>query len=111
MLRKRLVAIAAVATAAVVVNFGARGLPAQETAEELIIRQRVQEVIAPTTVVDSDGAYVTGLKPMQFRLYDNNKAQSIKVEEVVQPVSLVVAVQSDSKVEAVLPKVQKIGTM
>jgi VWFA-related protein len=111
MLRKRFVAVAAVVTAVVVVNFGAGGLPAQETTDELIIRQRVQEVIAPTTVLDADGSYVTGLKPMQFRLYDNNKLQTIKVEEVVQPVSLVVAVQADSKVEAILPKVQKLGTM
>jgi VWFA-related protein len=111
MLRKRLVAGAAVVTVAVVRNFAARGLPAQETSEELIIRQRVQEVIAPTTVLDSDGVYVTGLKPMQFRLFDNDKPQTIKVDEVVQPVSLVVAVQADSKVEAILPKVQKLGTI
>jgi VWFA-related protein len=48
---------------------------------------------------------------MQFRLFDNDKLQTIKVDEVVQPVSLVVAVQADSKVEAILPKVQKLGTM
>lgn len=112
MLRKRLIAGAAVVTAAVVVvHYGAVRLPAQETSDELVIRQRVQEVIAPTTVLDADGSYVTGLKPMQFRLFDNDKLQTIKVDEVVQPVSLVVAVQADSKVEAVLPKVQKLGTL
>jgi VWFA-related protein len=105
MLRKRLVAMAAVVTVAgVVANF------AQESSD-LTIRQRVEEVIAPTTVVDADGVYVTGLKPNQFRLYDNDKPQTIKVDEIVQPVSLVVAVQADSKVEAVLPKVQKLGTI
>jgi VWFA-related protein len=93
------------------VNLSTLSLPAQESAEDLIIRQRVQEVVAPTTVVDADGTYVTGLKPMQFRLFDNDKLQTIKVDEVVQPVSLVVAVQADSKVEAILPKVQKLGTM
>src|SRR3712207_6063487 len=105
MLRKRLVAMAAVVTVAgVVANF------AQESSD-LTIRQRVEEVIAPTTVVDADGVYVTGLKPIQFRLYDNDKPQTIKVDEIVQPVSLVVAVQADAKVEAVLPKVQKLGTI
>ena len=61
--------------------------------------------------MDKDGVYVTGLKPMEFRLYDNDKPQTIKVDEVVAPVSLVVAVQADYKVEAVLPKIQKIGTL
>ena len=68
-------------------------------------------MIAPTTVLDKDGLYVTVLKPMEFRLYDNDKPQTIKVDEVISPVSLVVAVQADYKVEAVLPKIQKIGTM
>jgi VWFA-related protein len=85
-------------------------LLAQESGD-LTIRQRVDEVIAPTTVLDKDGLYVTGLKPMEFRLYDNDKLQTIKVDEVISPVSLVVAIQADYKVEAVLPKIQKIGNL
>ena len=85
--------------------------PGQARETSTISGSACDEVIAPTTVLDKDGAYVTGLKPMEFRLYDNDKPQTIKVDEVVQPVSLVVAVQADYKVEAVLPKIQKIGTM
>lgn len=110
MLRKRLVTVVAVVLAVVGTDWSVRQVRAQETGD-LTIRQRVDEVIAPTTVVDADGVYVTGLKPMQFRLYDNDKLQSIKVDEIVQPISMVVAVQADAKVEGVLPKVQKLGTM
>lgn len=85
-------------------------LIAQEN-DDLTIRTRVEEVIAPTTVLDKDGVYVTGLKPMEFRLYDNDKLQAIKVDEILAPVSLVVAIQADYKVEKVLPKIQKIGTL
>ena len=61
---------------------------------DITIQQRVDEVIAPTTVLDKDGSYITGLKPMEFKLYDNDKPQTIKVEEVISPVSLVVAILS-----------------
>src|SRR3954452_19641694 len=90
--------------------FFAAALIAQESGD-ITIRSRVEEVIAPTTVLDKDGIYITGLKPMEFRLYDNDKAQQIKVDEIIAPVSLVVAVQADYKVEKVLPKVQKIGNL
>lgn len=104
MRRKLLLSISAVVTAV---------LLAQETteSEDLTLRTRVDEVMAPTTVLDKDGLYVTGLKPMEFRLYDNNKLQNIKVDEVVAPVSLVVAIQADYKVEKVLPKIQRIGSL
>src|SRR6476661_7172445 len=101
MLRKLTVLVSALVAAVVVA----------QDAGDITIRQRVDEVIAPTTVVDKDGNYVTGLKPMEFRLYDNDKPQTIKVEEVVSPVSLVVAIQADYKVEKVLPKIQKIGNL
>ena len=101
-MRRKPVFAGAVLVAAVVL--------AQDTGD-ILIRQRVEEVIAPTTVVNADGEFVSGLKPMQFRLYDNDKLQTIKVDEVLNPVSIVVAVQANAKTEAVLPKIQKIGTL
>ena len=101
MRRQLAIPIAAVLTAALLAQDGG----------DITIQQRVDEVIAPTTVLDKDGSYVTGLKPMEFKLYDNDKPQTIKVEEVVSPVSLVVAIQADYKVEKVLPKIQKIGNL
>lgn len=83
---------------------------AQEDTTDALIREQVNVVLAPATVLDGDGNYVHGLKPMEFRLYDNDKLQNIKVDETYAPVSMVVAIQADAKVEAVLPKLQKIGT-
>jgi VWFA-related protein len=83
---------------------------AQEPTEPSF-RYQVNIVMAPTTVLDKDGNYVLGIKPHEFRLYDNRKLQEIKVDETVAPISLVVALQANHKVEAVLPRVQKIGVL
>ena len=84
---------------------------AQENSPERVIRSNVTVVVAPTTVTDRDGRYVHDLKPSQFTLYDNDKAQTIKVDETFAPISLVVAIQADQKVEPVIPKLQKIGSL
>jgi len=73
--------------------------------------QRTDEVVAPTTVLDKDGNYVQGLKPAEFEVYDNDKLQNIRVDEIYAPISLVVAIQANDKVDAILPKIQRLGTM
>ncbi|MBI3281829.1 MAG: VWA domain-containing protein [Acidobacteria bacterium] len=75
------------------------------------IRQTVNVVVAPTTVLDKDGGYVTGLKPSDFKLYDNDKLQDIRVSEIAAPISLVVVIQANAKVESILPKIRKLGTV
>jgi VWFA-related protein len=75
------------------------------------IGTRVDVVVAPTTVLDKSGSYVTGLKPSEFRLFDNGKQQNIRVEETFAPISMVVAIQSNATVEAVLPTIRKMGTL
>ncbi len=84
---------------------------AQDGAAERIFRTNVTGVVAPTTVTDRDGRYVHDLKPSQFTLFDNDKPQVIKVDETFAPISLVVAIQADQKVEPVVPKLQKIGSL
>ncbi|MEK7404635.1 MAG: VWA domain-containing protein [Acidobacteriota bacterium] len=74
-------------------------------------RTGVLVVVAPTLVTDGDGNFVHGLERQHFRLLDNGKPQDIKVDASFIPISLVVAVQANSAVEAVLPRVRKIGTM
>jgi VWFA-related protein len=76
-----------------------------------IYRATVNVVVAPVTVTDRDRNYVHGLKPQQFRLFDNGKPQDIKVDISFIPISLVVAIQANSSVEAVLPKIKKIGSL
>src|SRR4051794_40027897 len=78
---------------------------AQEAVDP-VIRGGVTVVVAPTTVTDKDGNYVHDLKPSQFTLYDNDKPQEVRVDETFAPISLVVAIQADAKVEPVIPKLQ-----
>jgi VWFA-related protein len=74
-------------------------------------RTTVNIVTAPVTVLDRDGNHVEGLEPQQFRLFDNGKEQDIKVDVAFQPISLVIAIQANGRVESVLPQIQKIGSM
>ena len=83
--------------------------PAQ--AESDVIKTTVNVVTAPVTVLDRDGNFVDNLQPAQFRLFDNEKEQDIKVDVTFQPISMVIAVQANDRVEAVLPQIQKIGGM
>jgi len=78
---------------------------------DVTIRTTVSVVVAPVTVVDSDGNYVNGLQPHQFHLLDNGKPQDIRVDVAFHPLSIVLAVQANSAMEAVLPKIQKIGVL
>ena len=68
-------------------------------------------VIAPTTVTDSSGQFVSGLLPRDFSLYDNGKLQRVNQDVAYEPLSLVVAVQASANMEGILPKIQKIGTL
>ncbi len=86
-------------------------LLAQEPAQDKTFRATVNVVVAPTVVTDKQGRYVLGLKPSDFRLYDNEKLQDIKVDEVFQPLSLVVVVQADTAMEMALPKIKKISSL
>jgi len=68
-------------------------------------------VIAPVTVVDSRGQFVTGLTPLDFRLYDNGKLQEITADDASHPVSLAVAIQQNATVEKILPQIQKSASI
>ena len=70
----------------------------QEDAPGQIFRATVNVVVAPVTVTDRDGNYVNDLKPSDFRLFDNEKPQDIKVDVSYIPISLVVAVCSSAAV-------------
>ena len=78
---------------------------------QIIGRALVTDVIVPVTVHDRDGNIVNGLQPRNFHLYDNDKEQEIAVDVSFHPISLVIAVQSNASVEAILPQVKKIGSM
>ena len=71
----------------------------------------MQVVVAPVSVVDRNGDYVDGLRPDQFHLFDNGKEQNIQVDVSFPPISLVIAVEANDRVESILPQIRKIGDM
>ena len=85
--------------------------PASTDQSDLVIRERVNIVIAPTTVLDKDNGYVSGLEPKDFRLFDNGKLQTIQQDIAFIPLSVVVAIQRSASTEEVLPALKRIGTM
>jgi len=75
-------------------------------------RVTLQQVIAPVLVYDKKHNYVNGLQQDQFRLFDNDKEQSLtSVDVTYTPISLVVAIQANAEADKILPQVNKIGAM
>src|SRR6202167_633811 len=68
-------------------------------------------VVAPTTVTDSKGQYVDGLTPADLILYDNNVPQTIHMDWMSYPISLVVVVQTSSNSGAVIDKLGGSGIL
>lgn len=83
----------------------------QEKAPPTIGRVSVENVVAPVVVFDRSGGHVSGLNPDQFRLFDNGKEQNIHVDVSFIPISMVIAIQANSRVEKMLPAVNKIGNL
>jgi len=79
--------------------------------QNAVIRTQVNVVVAPTTVRDRGGNFVSDLQLQDFQLYDNNKLQRITADVRDEPLSLVVAVQKSFNLDQILPKIEKIGPM
>ncbi|HEV2446367.1 MAG TPA: VWA domain-containing protein, partial [Candidatus Sulfopaludibacter sp.] len=71
----------------------------------------VLNIVAPTVVLDRDDNYVSGIRPDQFRLWDNEKEQNIHVDETFVPISMVIAIQCNGEVDNILPQVNRIGNL
>ncbi|HCC55712.1 MAG TPA: hypothetical protein DEQ47_00325 [Solibacterales bacterium] len=82
-----------------------------EAPDKPLISVRTEHVVAPVTVQDKDGSIVNGLEPGRFHLYDNNKAQDIRVDVAFQPMSMVIAIQASDRVDAVLGQIRKVGSL
>ena len=78
---------------------------------DAIIKSTTTNVVAPTLVTDRNGNIVDGLQPAQFHLYDNGKEQNIQVDLAFEPISVVVAIEVSSRVEALLPQLRHLGTL
>jgi len=85
--------------------------PAQQEPALPSIKVTTTEVQAPVMVFDRNGQYVSGLQPEQFHLFDNGKEQNIHVDVSYLPISLVICIQRNQHVEALMPELRRIGVM
>ncbi|MDP9170093.1 MAG: VWA domain-containing protein [Acidobacteriota bacterium] len=79
--------------------------------DQPIVRTTVTNIVAPVLVKDKEGNIVDGLQPNQFHLFDNGKEQNIQVDQTFEPISLVVAIECSSRIEAILRQIKPIGSL
>jgi VWFA-related protein len=83
----------------------------QDTQNDARFGTTIRLVLAPVTVLDRTGRFVSGLTPYDFRLLDNGKPQRITEDVAAHPISLVVAIQANHDTELVLKQVQKLANV
>ena len=84
-----------------------------ENVEEIIPKftAPVTNILVPVKVFDENKNFLTGVRGDQFHLIDNGKEQHVHVDESIIPISMVIAIQCNSEVDQILPKVNRIGNM
>lgn len=83
---------------------------AGQEAPDAKIRSRVTLVDTPVTVTNMKGQLVYGLDAKDFRLTDNGVWQKItNVDLGNNPLSLVILVETSSRIEPLLPEIRKTG--
>ncbi len=76
------------------------------------IRVRTSEVAAPVTVRDRSGKLVLDLTKKDFHLYDDGVEQKITQFDLGgQPFDMVLVVETSSRVQPMLPAIQKSGVI
>jgi len=74
------------------------------------IRVRVNEIIAPVTVLNRSGEMVFDLTQKDFRVFDNGAPQKIDHFDLGgDALSVVLAVETSSRIEPLLPAVRQTG--
>ena len=67
------------------------------------IRVPVRLVNVPTLVFGADGRLVAGLAARDFRVFDNDRPQKIRLDTEPLPVSVALVVQANQGVRSYLP--------
>ncbi len=79
-------------------------------AQKPSIRVRVNEVIAPVTVLDRSGEMILDLTQKDFRVFDDGVEQKIEHFGLGgEPLSVVLVVETSSRIEPMLPAVRHTG--
>jgi VWFA-related protein len=74
------------------------------------IRVRVNEVIAPVTVTNHSGEMLLDLSKENFHIFDNGVQQKIDHFDLGgDPLSIVLAIETSSHIEPMLPAIRKTG--
>jgi len=86
--------------------------PAGGDDNDPIFRSSIHYVLVPTSVLDPDGhGYVNGLSANSFEVYDNDKPQKVIAEATELPLSVVLVVQANSEIEAMLPNLKRSSVL
>src|SRR6266849_1617402 len=88
------------------------GTPVQQAPDDARgkIKVRVNLVSTPVTVRDTKGEMVVSLNQSDFRVFDNGVEQRVSHFDVGgDPLSLVLLIETSSRIEALLPAIRKTG--
>jgi hypothetical protein len=88
----------------------AQDVPPRQNSEH-VIRETFKFVLAPVTVTDKKVELIEGLTPYDFKLFDNGKLQKSTEDMAQHSLSIVVAIQANVDVEAILPSVKKLSSV
>jgi len=88
------------------------GVAIQQPKEKPQIRVKVELVNTPVTVRDAAGELVLDLNQHDFRVFDNGVEQRIEHFDLGgDPLSVVILVETSSRIEALLPAIRKTGIL
>jgi VWFA-related protein len=85
--------------------------PSDDASGDFRFVTSINEIVAPVVVLGRHGDYVNNIQPYDFHLFDYDTEQNINVYASFAPISLVLLIQSNSHVDAILPQVNKIGNL
>ena len=80
-------------------------------AQQPTFRTSVPVVITPVSVTDKDGHPIDGLLERDFLLFDNGEPRKIEGDIIIEPIALVIAVQTSATSAAALTKVRAVGSL
>jgi len=70
-----------------------------------------RNVAVPVVVTDPAGHLVRGLSLADFALFDNDRPQTVRLDDTGEGFSIAIAVQTNTAVQAWLPHVRRIGNI